>query len=136
VFGQFAERIHDPVPGATSRRGYGWGGFTAYEVVCDLRWTRYGAQWPDINVFAHAGPGALRGLNVMQGLPKRQPRKEAAALEAMRFLLGEARREWPRASKLYPRLELREIEHSLCEYDKWSRVRNGEGRPRSKFRPS
>ncbi len=36
----------------------------------------------------------------------------------------------------YPRLELRDIEHSLCEFDKYERVRLGEGRPRSMYKPS
>ena len=33
-----------------------------------------------------------------------------------------------------PRLEMREIEHCLCEFDKYERVRLGEGRPRSKYK--
>ena len=33
-----------------------------------------------------------------------------------------------------PPLEMREIEHSLCEFDKYTRVKNGEGRPRSIYR--
>jgi hypothetical protein len=32
-----------------------------------------------------------------------------------------------------PKLELRDIEHSLCETDKWLRVALGQGRPRSKY---
>jgi bacterioferritin (cytochrome b1) len=35
--------------------------------------------------------------------------------------------EWP--------FEMREIEHSLCEYDKYLRVMKKEGRPRSTFTP-
>lgn len=116
------------------RTGYGWGGFTAYEVVCDLRWTHTGAGWKDIDTFAHAGPGALRGLNTLEGLPKTQPRTEIAALEIMRALLSRCRGVRPRVSKAHPRLELREIEHTLCEFDKWCRVRNGEGTPRAKFK--
>jgi hypothetical protein len=30
---------------------------------------------------------------------------------------------------------MREIEHSLCEFDKYMRVKRGEGRPRSKYQP-
>ena len=30
-----------------------------------------------------------------------------------------------------PPLEMREVEHTLCEFDKYERVRNGEGKPRS-----
>jgi hypothetical protein len=32
-----------------------------------------------------------------------------------------------------PMLEMRDIEHSLCEFDKYERVRLGQGRPRSKY---
>ena len=32
-----------------------------------------------------------------------------------------------------PALELREIEHSLCETDKWLRVAAGQGRLRSRY---
>ena len=30
-------------------------------------------------------------------------------------------------------LEMRDIEHSLCEFDKYERVRLGQGAPRSKY---
>ena len=33
-----------------------------------------------------------------------------------------------------PNLEMREIEHSLCEFDKYERTRLGEGRPRAKYK--
>ena len=36
----------------------GMGGFMAYEVVTDLRWTRYLRDAPDVMTWAHAGPGA------------------------------------------------------------------------------
>ena len=32
------------------------------------------------------------------------------------------------------KMEMREIEHSLCEFDKYERVRNGEGKPRGLYR--
>ena len=32
-----------------------------------------------------------------------------------------------------PKLEMRDIEHSLCEFDKYERVRNGEGAPRGRY---
>jgi hypothetical protein len=35
-----------------------------------------------------------------------------------------------------PSVEMRDIEHSLCEFDKYERVRLGEGRPRMKYKPS
>jgi hypothetical protein len=118
-------------------KGRGWGGFMAYEAVCDIRHTRYGKNWRDVNKFAHAGPGALRGLNRVAGLGLRNKLlKPVQALYKMIELLGICRSRWPPLSKDWPRLELREIEHSLCEFDKWERVNNGEGRPRSLYKPS
>ena len=32
-----------------------------------------------------------------------------------------------------PKLELRDVEHSLCEFDKYCRVKFGEGEPRSHY---
>lgn len=115
------------------RQGYGWGGFMAYEVVCDMRWTRYGRNWGDVNFFAHAGPGALRGLNRLEGRELTAPRSEANALGAMVALLPEVQKGWWKPSAMTPRLELREIEHSLCEFDKYERTRLGQGKPRSRY---
>lgn len=115
------------------RTGYGWGGFMAYEVVCDMRWTRYGLKWPDVNTFAHAGPGALRGLNRLAGRELNALRTEKDALDSMCALLALVRRSWPEPSALWPELELRAIEHSLCEFDKYERVRLGQGKPRARY---
>ena len=41
----------------------GFSGFMAYEVVTDLRHTKYLKNADDINTWANAGPGAVRGLN-------------------------------------------------------------------------
>ena len=114
---------------------HGWGPFTAYEVVTDLRWTRYLHKAPDINTWANAGPGAIRGLNRVYGRPLTSKLGAQSALAEMRQLLTEVSRIWPIGQE-WPRLELREIEHSLCEFDKYERVRLGEGRPRSTFRPN
>jgi hypothetical protein len=111
---------------------HGWGGFTAYEVVCDARYTRYGksAAWRfDALTWAHAGPGAVRGLNRLSGRPVRTPMKQDAACAEMRELLARLAPVWLHK----PKLEMREVEHSLCEFDKYERTRLGEGRPRSRY---
>ena len=35
----------------------------------------------------------------------------------------------------FPAWDMRTVEHTLCEFDKYERVRTGEGRPRQVFRP-
>jgi hypothetical protein len=48
-------------------------------------------------------------------------------------LLTEVRSVWPKPSKQFPQLEMREIEHTLCEFDKHQRVMLGQGKPRSLY---
>lgn len=114
-------------------RYIGWGPFMAYEVVTDLRHTRYLRQAPDILTWANAGPGAIRGLNRLYGRElKEQPKRERTNNE-MFWLLSDMNGSaalWP--SK-WPRFEMRDIEHTLCEFDKYERVRLGEGKMRSKY---
>jgi hypothetical protein len=108
----------------------GWGDFMAYEVVTDLRHTRYLDKAPDINTWAVAGPGAIRGLHRLHGRPYKKPLSQERACEEMRELLTLSRSSLP---DFVPPLELREIEHSLCETDKWLRVAAGQGRLRSRY---
>lgn len=109
---------------------HGWGGFTAYEVVSDLRWTRYLQDAPDKCSWAYAGPGAKRGLNRLYNRPLREGipsiRMQAELQAAYLWLYARWHYE--------PRLEMREVEHSLCEFDKYERALKGEGRPRSLYR--
>lgn len=111
----------------------GWGPFMAYEVVTDMRHTRYLRNAPDIMTWANAGPGAIRGLNRMYGRDLTTQPKREQTNEEMRLIMLELNAEgslWPTS---WPRLEMRDVEHSLCEFDKFDRVRLGEGKMRSKY---
>lgn len=130
---------------------YGWGGFMAYEVVTDLRHTAWLHGAPDIYTWANAGPGAKRGLNRLHGRPVAAPLSQTQACDEMRALLEALTAEIPglRPGSLCQRyggpdnahrptgwswtLEMRDVEHSLCEFDKYERVRLGEGAPRSRY---
>ena len=110
----------------------GFGGFLTYEIVTDLRHTRYLENADDIMTWAHAGPGCKRGINRLYDNDVRTNCPDDFALEVMKYLLDIS----PEYLECHvPKLELRDIEHSLCEWDKYMRVLNGEGRPRSKFIP-
>jgi len=116
------------------------GKFVSYEMVCDLRFTPLLCDAEDINTWASVGPGAKRGLERL-GLDP--------TLESMRWLLDKTLTwkhlpkhvlqhnvEWAKShneTAHWPPFELREIEHSLCEFDKYERVRTGQGRPRQKY---
>lgn len=107
--------------------------FMAYEIACDLRYTGLLERALDQLTWANPGPGAARGLNRVHGRPVRGAVPRGQAVNEMRELLDLARRvEWPRGDD-YPAWEMREVEHTLCEFDKHERVRLGEGRPRSRF---
>jgi len=104
------------------------GKFIGYEIATDLRWTPILNQAKDIYTWANPGPGARRGCNRIW----RSAYNDKAAtieqyMDEMRWLLAEA----PRVDG--KKLEMRDIEHSLCEFDKYMRVYNGECRPRSKY---
>lgn len=114
------------------------GPFTAYEIACDIRFD-IPAPVYDALTWANIGPGANRGLRRL-GLP--------VALDSMLNLFKEfhtAERFYPNSvivNHFYdrdhctksPPFELREIEHSLCEFDKYERIRLGQGKPRMKYR--
>jgi hypothetical protein len=115
------------------------GVFHSYEVVTDLRHTPLLDQAPDIMTWASPGPGARRGLNRVHGRDVRDHSVNRAGLiEEMRELLWIANHMNQRDENLWPadwqRWEMRDVEHTLCEFDKYSRVKNGEGRPRGVYR--
>lgn len=112
---------------------HGWGPFMAYEVVTDLRHTRYLDKAPDIMRWANAGPGALRGLNRLRGVDPQTHMSQGEANNRMYDLLLECHAHEELCFTLDQIPEMRDIEHSLCEVDKYLRVKNGEGRPRAKY---
>ena len=115
----------------------GIGDFIAYEIVCDLRFTKLLAS-PDRYTWANLGPGCKRGLQRL-GLPV----KLGGLIYLYAMALGDSSAlGYPAEPWLAPHVlgdespfELREIEHSLCEFDKYQRVATGVGRPRQNFVP-
>lgn len=114
----------------------GMGGFGAYEVVCDLRWTYLLENAPDKLTWCNPGPGCVRGLYRIKGwdFPKGNNSSSPPApknfMDHMRELLSLA------SARLrnMPALEMREIEHSLCEFDKYERVLWGDGKAKRSYK--
>lgn len=108
----------------------GLGGFMAYEVVCDLRYTRLLENATDKDTWCHIGPGATRGLYRVLDIPFEKGNNSTSppplknGLEEMQKLLKIVRR---RLAHM-PKFEMREIEHSCCEWDKAERARFNDGR--------
>lgn len=106
------------------------GGFMSYEIVCDLRYTDLLDKAIDINTWTNLGPGAARGLHRLTGkklisvtnkkgrqkptfpIPKNWLQLMAELREAINECLPPH----------MPPFEMREVEHSLCEYDKYCRA--------------
>ena len=106
----------------------GFSGFMAYEVVTDLRHTKHLENAEDIMTWANPGPGAKRGLNRIHGRELEKSIPKSQLINEMRELLE--------LCNMAPLpLEMRDIEHCLCEFDKYERVRLGQGKPRAKYNP-
>lgn len=108
----------------------GWGPFMAYQVVVDLRHTRYLRGASDIQEWAALGPGSRRGLNRLAGRPVDYPLKQDDGLIEMKAL-HQSQDAW--RAPWVPPIDLSDIQNCLCEVDKYLRVKNGEGKPRAKY---
>lgn len=105
--------------------------FTSYEFVTDLRHTCLLRDAADVETWANPGPGAMRGLNRLYGRPLDSKQKKHLFICEMRDVLLKAHEGmWP---SYWPRWEMREVEHTLCEFDKYERARLGQGRPRGVY---
>jgi|TARA_E500000305_G_scaffold41229_1_gene31804 hypothetical protein len=116
-------------------KGWGGGGFMSYEVVTDLNYTPVLDKAKDRFTWANAGPGAIRGINRILGRDLKKGMTQPTANENMVRLLKHAPYHVLGHIPL-KQIDMRTIEHSLCEWDKYERVRLGQGRPRSVYRPT
>ena len=110
-------------------------GLMPYEVVTDLRHTSLLWNAQDVDTWAYFGPGGQRGMARMLGIPVRGADPcclpQETCLEYAQELLAITRSSLPEMNKV-ERFEMREIEHSLCETDKYLRIASG-GRGKRKF---
>lgn len=106
----------------------GLGSFMAGQVVADLKFfdpdLKQAVDWWS---FAPLGPGSKRGLNRVFNRPLEQSIPQEKAQEEFLFLqkLVEER--------LHNKLAAHNIQNCLCETDKYIRILQNEGRPRSTY---
>lgn len=103
------------------------GPFMAYEVVTDLRHSLL-SEAEDIMTWANPGPGAVRGLNRL--LPdgesyKRDRKVDAAAIQHYMGEILARSQDNNRWSHNWPAWEMRDVEHTLCEYHKYCNALEG-----------
>lgn len=115
--------------------GFGGSGFMAKEVLLDTMLVP--DVWPDgtpydRNTWCPSGPGARRGASRVMGDDDANPLTEEKTLTVMLQLFEQRHQFWNNRLEL----ELHDIQFQLCEFDKYERVRLGQGRPRSKYRPN
>jgi hypothetical protein len=109
----------------------GMGSFMAAQVIADVKYVEPLRSAPDWWTWAASGPGSLRGLNRVLGRPKDAPWAEPEWLRRLQALHREIN---PLvATAKMPELHAQDLQNCLCEWDKYERVRLGEGKPRSKY---
>jgi hypothetical protein len=116
----------------------GIGKFMAYEIACDFRWSFIGKNMDDVDLWCNPGPGAIRGfLRVNErdfkksgNVGKDQLRVPPDFYIGCTNLLDVCQDRLPSSM---PKFEMREVEHSLCEFDKYERIRLGEGKARRRY---
>lgn len=109
----------------------GMGSFMAAQVVADLKYVSPLSAAKDWYVWAASGPGSRRGLNRVLGRPVRSPWKEANWLKELQILHDKILR--VKLGEGMPTLHAQDLQNCLCEFDKYMRTHNGEGRPRSTY---
>ena len=102
------------------------GKFMAYEIVSDLRHIYLLENASDINTWANAGPGACLGLSYLVNDSSTIIRYGSKKTEDVALHLMEELLYWSKVPEMWPvdwpRWEMREVEHWLCEYAKWYKV--------------
>jgi hypothetical protein len=109
---------------------YGVGTFTAAQVVADMKYTfllRGAADWW---TWAAPGPGSRRGLNRVFNNPINQSWRDDIFLDKLNELMVEVNRWFPSSP-----FHAQDLQNVMCEFDKYERARNGEGKPKQKYTP-
>jgi hypothetical protein len=114
----------------------GMGAFMSKEIALDMMMTPVLEDATDKLTWSPAGPGAIRGLNRLHERNLQSAMPQPKALAEMQDLLGMLAQE-EALQQNFPRIGVdfgvTDVQFSLCELDKYVRVRNGEGRPRSGY---
>lgn len=116
------------------QRQPGIGAFMSKEIALDMMLTPLLENASDKLTWSPAGPGAIRGLNRLWDRPLQASLTQPQALLQMQNLLGKLQSDNAFESHM-PTIGVdygvTDLQFSLCELDKYLRVKNGEGRPRS-----
>ncbi|QDP61587.1 MAG: hypothetical protein Tp138OMZ00d2C19078261_48 [Prokaryotic dsDNA virus sp.] len=127
-------------------KGFGGTGFMTKEILLDTMMTGFWGgdvvtqdersfTYPsDYWSWTPIGPGGVRGAARLLGHedPGSARMKKDEPMYVILDLVLQQENYWP---KEYGKLSPTDIQFQLCEFDKYERVRLGQGRPRSKYKP-
>lgn len=105
-------------------------GFIAGQVIADLKYVQL-RRATDWQTWATPGPGSKRGLNRVMGLDKMNPWHHDDWLTELHVVQDRVNKMALNAN-MHP-LHAQDVQNCLCEFDKYERVRLGEGRPRARY---
>lgn len=112
----------------------GIGDFLAAQVVADTKHYGHLRQATDWWTWAAMGEGSRRGLNRVFERPYKQRMNPAIWQRDFDMLFDAVTRfiQRERNHNLLP-IDAQDLQNCLCEFDKYERVRLGQGRPRSRY---
>lgn len=122
--------------GTAMRTLPGMGAFMTKEILLDMMLTPVLENAEDKLTWTPVGPGAIRGLNRLHERPVDQGLTQSAGLHEIKDLLGQISSMGLEdfMPKIGVEYGVTDLQFALCEYDKYERVRLGEGRPRSTYK--
>jgi hypothetical protein len=108
------------------------GSFMVGQMVADTKYVDpILLEADDWHTWAVSGPGSRRGLNRVTGRPLDGGWNDDVFLDTLTGLRNYVNENLP---PWMPRLHAQDLQNCLCEFDKYERVRLGQGRPRSLYR--
>lgn len=131
-----------PVAGDTLRSfadrlgsNMGMGSFLTAQVVADVKYHTPLLGCADWHVYASSGPGSRRGLNRLCGREVGAAWRESEWHTTLIHLMDAVHRtmhaQWTLPDM--PPIHAQDLQNCLCEFDKYERVRLGQGRMKSKY---
>lgn len=110
---------------------FGMGSFMAGQIVADLRWAMKG-RWGDRRIWAPIGPGSKRGMNRLYERGLGDTLSQVAFGTNLSILIQRANERLP--AQITERMEAQDWQNTLCEFDKYERALQGEGRPKQLYK--
>jgi hypothetical protein len=113
---------------------YSIGPFLAGQITADMKHVAPLLSAADWHSFAVPGPGSMRGLNRLCGRPVAASSSEAQWHATLLHLRSETEAAFA-AAGLDP-LDAQNVQNWACEFDKYERARDADGKPSRKYQPA